>query len=74
VAPLTTADVPREAIGRLICEALLATGGAGSPAPGESVVETRLIVRESTARPPEERSPERSPERAGDLPRRAKRR
>ena len=48
--PLTTADVPREAIGRLICEALL-----GGPTPAnrrEIVVETELIVRESTARPP----------------------
>jgi LacI family transcriptional regulator len=48
--PLTTADVPREAVGRLLCEALL---GATPPSPPrkEIVVETQLIVRESTARP-----------------------
>jgi LacI family transcriptional regulator len=50
---LTTADVPRDAIGRLICDALLPPGGEPSRAPrGEVVVETQLIVRESTARPP----------------------
>lgn len=49
---LTTADVPREAIGRLICDALIPDGESGRPAPGEVVVETQLIVRESTARPP----------------------
>ncbi len=48
---LTTADVPREAIGRLICDALIPAGGE-PPAPGEVVVETQLIVRASTARPP----------------------
>ncbi len=40
--PLTTADVPRGVIGELICDALL--DGEG----GEVVVETPLVVREST--------------------------
>lgn len=48
--PLTTVDVPREAIGRLICDALLSAPGA--PAAGaEVVVETTLVVRASTAGP-----------------------
>jgi DNA-binding LacI/PurR family transcriptional regulator len=49
--PLTTAHVPRDAIGRLICDALL-DGGAGRAPRREIVVETQLIVRESTGRPP----------------------
>ncbi|GJG87185.1 LacI family transcriptional regulator [Gemmatimonadetes bacterium T265] len=48
--PLTTADVPREAVGRLICDALLAPHDAG-PVGAELVVETPLVVRESTAPP-----------------------
>ena len=52
--PLTTADVPRERVGRLICEALVEP--AGVAAPGEAhaddvVVDTPLVVRGSTARP-----------------------
>jgi Transcriptional regulators len=51
VPSLTTADVPRETIGRLICEALMPTGHG--PPPGvDVVVETALVVRDSTARPP----------------------
>ncbi|MEP6492047.1 MAG: LacI family DNA-binding transcriptional regulator [bacterium] len=50
--PLTTADVPREMIGRLICDALVPpVGGDGTRLRKEIVVETQLIVRESTARP-----------------------
>ncbi|MBV9879497.1 MAG: LacI family DNA-binding transcriptional regulator [Gemmatirosa sp.] len=48
---LTTADVPRETIGRLIGDALLPTGEDGPPTAGDVIVETHLIVRESTARP-----------------------
>lgn len=48
--PLTTVDVPRATIGRLICEALLAPATA-LDAP-ELVVDTPLVVRESTAPPP----------------------
>lgn len=49
---LTTADVPREMIGRLICDALVPpVGGDGTRPRREIVVETQLIVRESTARP-----------------------
>jgi LacI family transcriptional regulator len=48
---LTTADVPRAEIGRLICDALVPEGDPPKPG-GEVVVETQLIVRESTARPP----------------------
>jgi DNA-binding LacI/PurR family transcriptional regulator len=74
--PLTTADVPRETIGRLICEALLPAAGGGRPAPGggEIVVESRLVVRESTARPPTARPPTARPPSAAarDLPRRAR--
>ncbi len=49
--PLTTADVPREAVGRLLCDALLASPGAPGPTGAELVVDTPLVVRESTARP-----------------------
>lgn len=49
--PLTTADVPREAVGRLICDALLAPPGAARPVDAELVVDTPLVVRASTARP-----------------------
>jgi DNA-binding LacI/PurR family transcriptional regulator len=49
---LTTADVPRETIGRLIFDALVAPAGADRAlARADVVVETELIVRESTARP-----------------------
>ncbi len=48
---LTTADVPREAIGRLICEALLPVDGEGGRSPAEMVIETPLVVRASTAGP-----------------------
>jgi DNA-binding LacI/PurR family transcriptional regulator len=49
---LTTADVPRETIGRLIFDALVAPSGADRAlSRAEVVVETELIVRESTARP-----------------------
>lgn len=48
--PLTTADVPREAIGRLLCDALLAPATAPRPA-ADAVVETALVVRASTAPP-----------------------
>ena len=49
---LTTADVPREAIGRLLFDALVPpTGDDQGLSRGEVVVETQLIVRESTAPP-----------------------
>jgi DNA-binding LacI/PurR family transcriptional regulator len=49
---LTTADVPRETIGRLIFDALVPpTGTENALARAEVVVETQLIVRDSTARP-----------------------
>jgi LacI family transcriptional regulator len=52
VPALTTADVPREMIGRLICDALVpASDDDQSVSRGEIVVETQLIVRESTAPP-----------------------
>lgn len=50
--PLTTADVPRGEIGRLICEALIPVSNEVPVAGHEIVVETQLIVRESTAGPP----------------------
>lgn len=49
--PLTTADVPREAVGRLLCDALLASPDTPGPAGPELVVDTPLVVRESTAAP-----------------------
>jgi len=56
VPSLTTADVPRETIGRLICDALIPSAGEDRPLfRTEMVVETQLIVRESTA-PPRSRS------------------
>ena len=49
---LTTADVPRDTIGRLIFDALVPpVGGERALSRAEVVVETQLIVRESTARP-----------------------
>jgi DNA-binding LacI/PurR family transcriptional regulator len=48
---LTTADVPRDTIGRLICDALIPADGEPRPR-GEVVVDTQLIVRDSTSRPP----------------------
>ncbi|HET7373342.1 MAG TPA: LacI family DNA-binding transcriptional regulator [Gemmatimonadaceae bacterium] len=49
---LTTADVPRETIGRLLFDALVPpAGGDRALSRAEVVVETELIVRESTARP-----------------------
>ena len=60
---LTTADVPRETIGRLIFDALVPPAGSDrGPSRSEVVVETQLIVRDSTARPrqrprPSRRSP-----------------
>ena len=54
---LTTADVPRETIGRLIFDALVPpAGGDRALSRAEVVVETELIVRESTARPPRGRA------------------
>lgn len=50
--PLTTADVPRTEIGRLICEALIPASDEVPVSGHEIVVETGLIVRESTAGPP----------------------
>lgn len=49
--PLTTVDVPRAEIGRLVCDALLAPSGDGSRTGRELVVETTLVVRASTASP-----------------------
>lgn len=48
---LTTADVPRGEIGRLICDALIPESGPVLAPGREVVVETQLIVRDSTARP-----------------------
>lgn len=49
---LTTADVPRDTIGRLIFDSLVPPeGGDGALSRAEVVVETQLIVRESTASP-----------------------
>jgi len=63
---LTTADVPRETIGRLIFDALVPpAGGHRTLARAEVVVETELIVRESTARPPRGRPATRRGRRSG---------
>jgi LacI family transcriptional regulator, galactose operon repressor len=51
VPSLTTADVPREAIGRLICDALIPADNGQLATRGEVVVETPLIIRKSTASP-----------------------
>jgi DNA-binding LacI/PurR family transcriptional regulator len=49
---LTTADVPRETIGRLIFDALVPpAGGDRALSRAEVMVDTELIVRDSTARP-----------------------
>ena len=49
---LTTADVPRDTIGRLIFDALVPPAGSDRTlARAEVVVETQLIVRDSTAQP-----------------------
>jgi DNA-binding LacI/PurR family transcriptional regulator len=49
---LTTADLPRDTIGRLIFDALVPpAGGDRVLARAEVVVESQLIVRDSTARP-----------------------
>ena len=64
VPALTTADVPRETIGRLICDALIPPAGEDQPLPRtEMVVETQLIVRESTA-PPRSRTVQQGRRRA----------
>jgi len=44
---LTTVDIPRTEIGRLMCEALLATGGRR-----DRRIATRLVVRGSTGAAP----------------------
>lgn len=63
---LTTADVPRETIGRLIFDALVPpAGGNRTLARAEVVVETELIVRESTARPHRGRPATRGGRRGG---------
>jgi DNA-binding LacI/PurR family transcriptional regulator len=49
--PLTTADIPRGEIGRLIVEALLRTPAPARSAPVEITVQPELIVRGSTAPP-----------------------
>jgi LacI family transcriptional regulator len=49
---LTTADLPRDTIGRLIFDALVPpAGGDRVLSRAEVVVESQLIVRDSTARP-----------------------
>jgi DNA-binding LacI/PurR family transcriptional regulator len=46
---LTTADIPRQEIGRLIVESLLANRERGTRRGGEIVIQPELIVRGSTA-------------------------
>ena len=46
--PLTTADVPRERVGRLVCAALVTPAGLAG---ADLVVDTPLVVRGSTAPP-----------------------
>jgi len=46
---LTTADIPRQEIGRLIVESLIAGGDRGRRRGGEIVIQPELIVRGSTA-------------------------
>ena len=51
--PLTTINMPRERIGHLVSEALDAAEGGPSPLWGrEIVIETELIIRDSTGPPP----------------------
>jgi LacI family repressor for deo operon, udp, cdd, tsx, nupC, and nupG len=52
---LTTMRQPREEMGRIATETLLniVTGNVASPEPVRIVLRSELIVRESTARPPQ---------------------
>ncbi len=66
---LTTADVPRETIARLIFDALVPpAGGDRALARAEVVVETQLIVRDSTTRPPSRASRSARPARRTKKP------
>jgi LacI family transcriptional regulator len=49
---LTTADIPREQIGRMICASLLATPRGPRTNGLEVLIDTRLVVRESTGPAP----------------------
>jgi len=48
VPPLTTIHIPRDRIGRLICDCLLAKANQGTATQPEIVIDTELIVRESS--------------------------
>jgi LacI family transcriptional regulator len=52
VPGLTTADIPREQIGRMICASLLATSRSARNGDPEVLIETTLVVRESTGPAP----------------------
>jgi DNA-binding LacI/PurR family transcriptional regulator len=50
--PLTTINIPRERIGHLVSEALMPEGEASPLWGREIVIETELIIRDSTGPPP----------------------
>ena len=55
--PLTTVNVPREQIGRAICDALLPEAEDGRAPTHEHVIEPELLIRDSTGPVPEAPAP-----------------
>jgi LacI family transcriptional regulator len=55
VPPLTTANIPREQIGRLICEALLPASRTARGRGQQLLIETELVIRDSTGPAPMKR-------------------
>lgn len=54
--PLTTVNVPRDEIAHAVCAALLPDPGASNLVGRDVLIEPELIIRDSTARPPEPRA------------------
>lgn len=63
--PLTTADIPRSQIGHLAFQAMVATPRSAQATGREIVVDTQLVVRESTGRARESGLPQQNAATAG---------